>query len=82
MLDAGIHPGDLLIVDRALEPRDGAIVIAVLENEFVLKRYRRIGERCLLVPENSAYAPMEISGDMTLEIWGVVTYIIHEASAR
>ncbi|HPC48368.1 MAG TPA: translesion error-prone DNA polymerase V autoproteolytic subunit, partial [Deltaproteobacteria bacterium] len=43
MIDAGIHPGDILIVDRALEPRNGSVVVAVLDGEFTVKRYRRSG---------------------------------------
>lgn len=78
MVGSGIHPGDILIVDRALEPYDGSIVIAVLNGEFTVKRFKRELQRCFLLPDNPAYAPIEIAGDMQLEVWGVVTYVIHK----
>jgi DNA polymerase V len=80
MIGSGIHPGDILIVDKALEPHDGSIVIAVVNGEFTVKRFKRERGRCWLVPENPAYAPIEITGDMQLEVWGVVTYVIHKAA--
>jgi len=80
MIGSGIHPGDILIVDKALEPYDGGIVIAVVNGEFTVKRFKRERGRCWLMPENPAYAPIEIAGDMQLEVWGVVTYVIHKAS--
>jgi DNA polymerase V len=79
MINCGIHPGDILIVDKALDPHDGSIVIAVLNGEFTVKRFKRERQRCYLLPENPDYAPIEIAGDMQLEIWGVVTYVIHKA---
>ena len=79
MIGSGIHPGDILIVDKALEPYDGSIVIAVVNGEFTVKRFKRERGRCWLIPENPAYAPIEIAGDMQLEVWGVVTYVIHKA---
>ena len=79
MIGSGIHPGDILIVDKALEPYDGSIVIAVLNGEFTVKRFKRERGRCCLVAENPSYAPIEITGDMQLEVWGVVTYVIHKA---
>jgi len=80
MIGSGIHPGDILIVDKSLEPHDGSIVIAVVNGEFTVKRLKRERGRCCLMPENPAYAPIEISGDMQLEVWGVVTYVIHKAA--
>lgn len=77
MIGAGIHPGDLLIVDRSLEARHGRVVIAVVDNELTVKRlYRRDG-RIRLVAENDRYPPIEWSRGMTLEVWGVVTHVIH-----
>lgn len=77
MLDAGIHPGDLLIVDRALEPQDNQVVIAVLDGQLTVKRIRRKGDSILLVPENQAYPPIPVKPEMNFDIWGVVTYAIH-----
>ena len=78
MIECGIHPGDILIVDKALEPADGNIVIAALDGDFTVKRFRAREGKCFLLAENPAFAPLEITGEMRLEIWGVVTYVIHK----
>lgn len=78
MLGAGIHPDDVLVVDRSLEPVDGKIVIAVLDGELTVKRFRRLGERVQLHPENPAYPVIEINEEQDFRIWGVVTSVIHK----
>jgi DNA polymerase V len=77
MIDAGIHPGDLLVVDRALEPTSGRVVIAVVNGELTVKRLQRQRGKLYLVPENPDYQPLEISEAMAFEVWGVVTTVIH-----
>ena len=77
MLGAGIHDGDLLIIDRALTARDGDIIIALLDGELLVKRlYRRHG-RVALHSENPDYSPITLDGDATLDLWGVVIHVIH-----
>ena len=78
MKDAGIHDGDLLIVDRAVKPDDGKVVIAVINGEFTVKRIRILKGRLLLMPENPAFAPIEVDADADFQVWGVVTYVIHK----
>ena len=78
MIEAGINPGDILIVDKALEPRPGSIVIAVLDGEFTVKRYQISGGRYYLLAANPDFKPIEIKENMMVEIWGVVTYVIHK----
>jgi len=77
MVDAGIHDGDILIVDRALEPSDGKIVIAVLDGQLSVKRLRKQNGKVSLEPENDAYGPLEITEENDLRIWGIVTRVIH-----
>ena len=77
MTGAGIHPGDILIVDRALEPSNNAIVIAVLKGEMTVKRMRKTRDRLFLVPDNESYEPFEVTGETDVEVWGVVTVVIH-----
>jgi len=77
MIDAGIHPGDILVVDRALEPKDLSVVIAVVDGELTVKRILRRDAKLYLVPDNRAYLPLEIQADMEFEVWGVVTSVIH-----
>ncbi len=77
MIGAGIHPGDILVVDRAEEAQDGQIVVAAVDGELTVKRLRRERARVYLQPENPDYRPIEITGDTDLVIWGVVTSVIH-----
>lgn len=77
MLGAGIYSGDLLIVDRAIQPADGNIIIAVVNGELTVKRLSKQGDRLLLVAENEQYAPLEINEHTEFHIWGVVTNVIH-----
>lgn len=79
MEGAGIRPGDLLVVDRSLDPRPGLIVIASVQGEYTVKLLERRASRMWLAPANPRYAAIEITQDSDLEIWGVVTYVIHRA---
>jgi len=76
MTGAGIHNGDLLVVDRALEPRSGSIVVAVVDGELTVKRLKVEGERVWLMAENPAYPPLEIRDGQELFIWGVVAHAV------
>ena len=79
MREAGIHSGDLLVVDRSLEPGDGKIVVAVINGEFTVKRLKMGPRGILLAAENASYPDLSISPDSDFQIWGVVTYVIHRA---
>ena len=77
MIGAGIHDGDLLVVDRSLAPGHRSVVIAVVDGEFTVKRlYKRAG-RIRLLAENPDYAPIEFADGQELQVWGVVTNVIH-----
>ncbi len=76
MIDAGLLPGDKAVVDRAKVAAIGDIVLAMLDGEFTIKTLGRHKDgRVRLLPANhtGTYAPIEISGEMQFEIWGVVT---------
>ncbi len=77
MIEAGIHHGDILIVDRALESSDNAVVIAVLAGELTVKRLRKIGDTFYLTPDNRHHDPILVGEETEVEIWGVVTTVIH-----
>lgn len=78
MIGAGIHDGDILVVDRALAVRNGDVIIASVDGEFTVKRFERTGESIRLVPENPAYPPIELDRESaTCEFFGVVTSAIH-----
>lgn len=77
MIKAGIHSGDMLIVDRSLEPKTGSVVVAVVNGEFTVKRISRQGDKLYLMPENSRFQPIQITDDSNFQVWGVVTNVIH-----
>jgi len=77
MIEAGIHSADILVVDRSLNPKDGNIVIAVIDGELTVKRLRTQKTKVYLHPENKNYKPIEITSEMSFEVWGVVTNVIH-----
>ena len=77
MLGAGIHPDDILVVDRSIEPAPGKIVICALNGELTVKRLSSRDGRLILAAENSAYPDIDIHDDIDMVIWGVVTSVIH-----
>ena len=77
MIEAGIHTGDILVVDRSLEAVDGNVIVAALDGELTVKRLSRRGETLRLLPANKDYQAIEIRTQQTFEIWGVVTNVIH-----
>ncbi len=76
MSGAGIDDGDLLVVDRAVEPMEGKIAICFVDGEFTVKRLGREGAEWLLLPANPKYRLIRVSREDELMIWGVVTYVI------
>lgn len=77
MLGAGIHPNDILVVDRSIEPVSGKIVICALNGELTVKRLERENEQWKLKAENPNYQDIPIYEELDLVIWGVVTNVIH-----
>ena len=77
MDEAGIHQGDLLIVDRSESHGTGSVVLAVLNGEFTVKKLIKKGNELYLESSNSAYAPIKIEIETDFKVWGVVTYVIH-----
>ncbi|OHD65798.1 MAG: hypothetical protein A2176_14380 [Spirochaetes bacterium RBG_13_51_14] len=77
MTGAGIHSGDVLVVDRAVAARNRSVIIAALNGELTVKRFVREKGRVHLVSENPDYAPLEVTDGMEFEVWGVVVHVIH-----
>ena len=77
MINAGIHDNDILIVDRSLKPAHGKIVIAVVDGQMTVKRLYKQSGKLFLIPENKNFKPIEITENMSIEIWGVVVTAIH-----
>ena len=78
MIGAGIHDGDLLIVDRELSPNPGSIVVAILDGDFTLKRLKFQDGITYLDSENPNYPAIDLSKYGDIQIWGVAIYSIHK----
>ena len=78
MRDCGIDDGDLLVIDKGIEPADGDIVVAFIDGEFTLKRVKvdQAGQCLWLVPANEQYEPIRVTEENNFIIWGVLTYNI------
>ena len=78
MIEEGIEPGVLLVIDRSIEPDDGDLTVCCVDGEFTLKRIRLERNRVWLQPSNEAFDPILVTPDNRFEIWGVVTYTIKQ----
>ncbi len=78
MIDDGINDGDLLVIDKSVEPYDGCIAVCFLDGEFTLKRFRLCGDHAQLVPANLKFKPIDVSAENDFRVWGVVRYLIKE----
>ena len=76
MKDEGIVEGDILVVDKSIEPYDGCLAVAVVDGEFTLKRVRKEPDKILLVPANPKYKVIEISPENEFAVWGVVNWVL------
>jgi len=77
MIGAGIHPDDILVVDRSLEAKHGKIVIVAINGELTVKRLSKLDGKVSLMPENAEYPPIDLNENQDIHIWGVVTNVIH-----
>ena len=82
MIDEGIEEGDILVIDRSLEPSDGDLAVCSVDGEFTLKRIRFEKNRVWLIPSNELYDPILITPDRQFSVWGVVTYTIKNNRRR
>jgi DNA polymerase V len=78
MIGAGIHHGDLLVVDRSLAPKPGNVIIALVDGEFTVKRLRRTAIGLELAPENPEYDSIPLSEETDFQVWGVVLHVVHK----
>ncbi|ETN94533.1 DNA polymerase V [Zhouia amylolytica] len=76
MIDANLDDGDLLVVDKSIEPRDGKIAVCLIDGEFTVKRLKIEKEKVFLMPANEIFRPIEITTENNFQIWGVVTHVI------
>ncbi|MEI6881909.1 MAG: translesion error-prone DNA polymerase V autoproteolytic subunit [Bacteroidota bacterium] len=76
MKDLGIDNGDLLVIDKSIEPKDGKIAICYIDGEFTVKKIKIDKDCCWLMPANDKYAPIKVTADNDLRIWGIVIHVI------
>ncbi|GHO48708.1 LexA family protein [Ktedonospora formicarum] len=77
MQGAGIADGDLVVVDRALEAQNESIIIALVNDGFLVKRYtQREDGAVILYSAHPRFPPLPIMPQATFEVWGVVTYVV------
>jgi DNA polymerase V len=77
MLGAGIHDGDVVIVDRSIKAANGKVVIATLNGEMLIRRFEKGFNKVQLVPETTKLATIDVDPYAEFSVWGVVTYVIH-----
>ena len=76
MINIGIHHGDIIIIDRSLNPQNNDVIVAILEGEFLIKQFSNIGNQIKLIPHNSKYPIIEIKENSDFQVWGVVVHSI------
>jgi len=77
MLDAGIHDGDILIIDKSLEPKQTSVLICFIDGEFTVKKVMRANGDFYLMPQNKEFEPIKVNKNSDFRLWGVVTHCIH-----
>lgn len=78
MQDAGIHDGDILIIDKSLEPKQNSVLICFIDGEFTVKRIKKVNNEMYLMPENKDFEPIKVEKGSDFRLWGVVTHCIHK----
>ena len=80
LMEAGINDGDLVVIDKSLEVKDGDFVVAFIDGEFTLKEFRRDEEHncAWLIPHNKQFEPIKVTEENDFMIWGVLTYTIKQ----
>lgn len=79
MTGAGIVQGDIVVVDKSLQPKNGDIVVAAVDGDFTLKHLKRQGNKAWLVAAHPQYQPIALHEATDAQLWGVVTFVIHKA---
>lgn len=76
MINAGIIEGDVLIIDKSIEPKDGAIAVCYIDGEFTVKKIKLFIDGCYLMPANENFKPIKVTSENDFIVWGIVTYVI------
>ena len=76
MIEAGLDDGDLIVIDRSVDPENGKVVVCFIDGEFTVKKIKKKEKKIFLMPQNKKYKPIEIKDGDELIIWGIVEYVI------
>ncbi|MBP3670635.1 MAG: translesion error-prone DNA polymerase V autoproteolytic subunit [Bacteroidaceae bacterium] len=76
MRDCGIDDGDLLIIDKSIEPREGSIAVCFVDGEFTLKRISIRRDGIWLEPANPQYPALHVVEGSNFQVWGIVSYVV------
>ena len=76
MKDLGIDNGDLVVIDKSLEPKNGKIAVCFIDGEFTMKKIKIEKDHCWLLPANKDYKPIKITAENNFIIWGIVVHVI------
>ena len=76
MVDDGFDEGDIVVVDRSLEPTNNSTAVCFIDGEFTIKKIRQEKDCLYLMPANKEYNPIKVTAENEFMVWGVVTYII------
>ena len=82
MKDAGIQDGDLLVIDKAQEPKDGCVAVCAIDGEFTLKRLAVEKDGIYLMPANDEFKPIKITEENDFLVWGIVAYVVHQVRCK
>lgn len=82
LADAGVDDGDIIIIDKSLEPKDGDLAVCYIDGGFTLKYIKVEKDVVMLIPANQKYTPIQITKDNEFLIWGIVTYSIKKHKKR
>ena len=78
MIDSGIFDGDILVIDKSLQPKKDSVLVCFIDGEFTVKKVEKKGNDLYLKPENPDFKPIKIAPESDFRLWGVVTYSIHK----
>lgn len=82
MIDANVHDGDILVIDKSLEPQNGDMAVCFIDGEFTIKYIKLEKDVIWLQPANEKYAPIKVTIDNDFLIWGIVTYCIQNVRRK
>lgn len=82
MIDAGINNGDLLIIDKSLEPHNGDIAVCFIDGDFTVKRITIRDDALYLTSANGKYPEIKVSEESNFQVWGIVSHVIKHLSSN